>query len=597
MHGVLERFFQRFCDDADACVLQREWVNQEAPRRPVYHRALDFLGQLIADGESDPPLQELQRQLFLELESFIQVRGGDDRHSFIVVIPVADRPRHLQACLASLLHQCRRFGYGGHKDGNFRKVSVLIADDSKQAENIRCIRDMAADFAGEGLRCHYFGQDEQRQTVQALAGAAVEGIVGTPEQTGFQHKGASVMRNIASLKLRDLSLGGDRQLFYFIDSDQEFATDSATGAADCTLNYFHYLDRLFSETDAEVLTGKVVGDPPVSPAVMAGNLLQDVMALMARMARLPPGQSCQFHAEVEPGGDDAGYHDMADLFGFKSADTAMQYHCPLHGPHDQRAAFTHFTGLLSRFFDGEHPTRKTLYQHCDVLAGVAAARTVYTGNYVLKPEALRFFIPFATLKLRMAGPVLGRLIRGEIGGRFVSANLPMLHRRTVADMGRSEFRPDIQHRADAVDLSGEFERQYFGDVMLFSLERLTESGFPVRDMALQEIAKVVDDIEQTLYDKYQLKREHIQERLAQMESSLNAPAQWWNQLPEMADSRRQLRRFIDDIEHNFGAQARGYHLIQDLGHKRERLRAITRAIARYPDERVAWQSLLERPLQ
>jgi len=49
---------------------------------------------------------------------------------------------------------------------------------------------------------------------------------------------------------------------------------------------------------------------------------------------------------------------------------------------------------------------------------------------------------------------MGRLLKSEIGSRFVSANLPMLHRRTVENTGRCEFRPGIVSAQDAVDLCG-----------------------------------------------------------------------------------------------------------------------------------------------
>jgi len=32
------------------------------------------------------------------------------------------------------------------------------------------------------------------------------------------------------------------------------------------LNYFHAIDRIFRTTDTLMLTGKMVGDPPVSPS-------------------------------------------------------------------------------------------------------------------------------------------------------------------------------------------------------------------------------------------------------------------------------------------------------------------------------------------
>ena len=98
----------------------------------------------------------------------------------------------------------------------------------------------------------------------------------------------------------------------------------------------------------------------------------------------------------------------------------------------------------------------TPYRHVDVQASLTPARTVYTGNYVLSPGALKYFIPFAGLQLRMAGPVLGRLIQTSSGEAFVSANLPLLHRRTVEEKGGAEFRPGVNRSTPLVDLSGEF---------------------------------------------------------------------------------------------------------------------------------------------
>ena len=78
----------------------------------------------------------------------------------------------------------------------------------------------------------------------------------------------------------------------------------------------------------------------------------------------------------------------------------------------------------------------------------------------------------------MAWPVLGRHIQSSCGEAFVSANLPLLHRRTVEETGSSDFRPGVDRSALLVDLSGEFERQFFGDVMLFTVIELIAQGYP-----------------------------------------------------------------------------------------------------------------------
>jgi hypothetical protein len=43
------------------------------------------------------------------------------------------------------------------------------------------------------------------------------------------------------------------------------------------LNGFHHTDHLFRTYDISVLTGKVVGDTPISPSVMAGTPFNDAI--------------------------------------------------------------------------------------------------------------------------------------------------------------------------------------------------------------------------------------------------------------------------------------------------------------------------------
>ena len=116
----------------------------------------------------------------------------------------------------------------------------------------------------------------------------------------------------------------------------------------------------------------------------------------------------------------------------------------------------------------------------------------------------------------MAGPVLGRIIKSENKDRFVSANLPMLHNRTVEDMGKSEFRPGINSKQNIVDLSGEFERQFFGDVMLFSMEKLTAMGYPARSVPQQMIIQTLESTEQDIRQQYAAKQLQIRQKLELM---------------------------------------------------------------------------------
>lgn len=548
--------------------------------------------------EGEGALEKYQAT-FRQLEQLIATKGDDQRHEFVIVIPVADRPQHLKSCLASLLNLCQLYNYGGYADNRYQKVSVIIADDSKDTDNISSHKAIANECNAQGLTSLYFGLDEQLDQIAMLSETdkiKLARVLGNSNEEAFYHKGPSIMRNIAYLELNKIKPAKENILFYFIDSDQEFQLKVNAGDRDENLyacNYLYYLDEIFSTTNTTMLTGKVVGDPPVSPSVMAGNFLDDVISFLNKIATYDPALLCQFHTARQQDNNEASYHDMAALFGFKASTASYQYHCSIQGEHDNARCFGHFSSKLSRFFYGEHPTRKTYYQHEDVLASVHPARTVYTGNYIFKPEALKYFIPFAPLKLRMAGPVLGRLIKSELKDGFVSANLPMLHKRTVRETGQSEFRPGIASNTATIDLSGEFERQFFGDVMLFSIENLITLGYPQQAQSTEIIAKIISETHSKLLQNYNDKRVLIAAKLNTLKILFQEDSHWWNLIADQGDAINNFKLFITNIEQNFGEQSAGYKLINAPTNISKRHAEIIEGIARYTKDRLAWAEVLD----
>jgi hypothetical protein len=496
------------------------------------------------------------------LEARIAVQGNDRRHKFIVFVPVADRPQQLATCLDSLLALCRAYGYGGMRDGRWTKVEVVIAEDSLGAGPIANDRALAEQFTGLGLSTTHFGPDEQAALLASLSDterAALAPVLGdtTPAYRG--HKGQGVMRNLAHLYLARWQSAEpeERLLFWSIDSDQEFAVKVATPNGDVeamVLSYFHRLDEIFEQSDALLLTGKVVGDPPVSPAVMTGNFLADVLGFLADAATRDPRAACGHHAHAARREGEAAYHDMAARFGFHHAEEAWRYPCPLKGEHSEADCFAHFAGRLNGFFYGEHPTRVSRYVHEDLWRTVQPARTVYAGNYVARPEALVRYIPFAPLRLRMSGPTLGRLLKAQLGPRFVSANLPMLHRRTVAGSTQSEFRPGVDQRETRIDMNGEFERQFIGDVMLFAMERLTAAGYPQWRATTADFFSMLDAMREELLAEYNARRADILGKLARLILMLDDPAAWWHPAAH-TEVMGNFRNFADNIARNFADDA------------------------------------------
>ncbi len=560
--------------------------------------AIAELESALWDGGLNEALLAPYQAAFRELEQRIAAKGEDPRHHFVITIPVADSPLHLKNCLNSLLELCRVYGYGGQVDGRWRKVSVLLADDSSDAACIEQHREIAREFDQSGLTTHYFGLGEQLALMDRLEQGLLNlsAIVGVHRREDFGHKGQAMMRNIAYLKLAEMFPGGEPLLFYSIDADQEFKVKVATaegGKEVCAVNFLYRLDEIFTGSDARILTGKVVGDPPVSPAVMAGNFMEDVIGFLREMAAGEPVQPYRQPAAGTLGSGDAAYHDMADLFGFQQAGAAYRYHCPVKGVPDNAACFAAFSQRLNRFFHGEHPTRITWFQYEAALASMQPARTIYTGNYVFRPAALGWFIPFAPLRLRMSGPTMGRLLKAEMGSRFVSANLPMLHKRTLEATGSSEFRPGIVSEQARVDLCGEFERQFHGDVMLFSMQRLTDLGYPARPLPTSVVAEILESVRGEMREKYRTKQQTILERLDLLTSLLEAPANWWNQAEALAPAVAEFRSFVGNIAHNFGTTSPCYARIDAPGNWENWRGRQAAAIQGFHRDRQAWNEALE----
>lgn len=560
----------------------------------LYSNAIYTIEHLIFKKTfSDTTLKKYQ-SLFIEYETLIKNSAEkDNRHKFIISIPIADRPQHLQSCLQSILMLCENFQYGGLTNGVYKKISVLIADDSKHINNINQHKKIAKQFTEKGLNITYFGQSEQKNITSILNHEKMKPILGDTETNDFFHKGASITRNMTYLELQKTYNKEEPVLFYFIDSDQEFNVIEEN-SNHYSINYFYYLDKIFSEKSISMLTGKVVGDPPVSPAVMASTFLDDLLYFITKISKSNPTSPCEFHTHKSQNTNDTAYHDMAELFGKKNTADNFDYHCTLKGAHNNNQCLTDFTNKLKHFFDGEHPTRKTFYQYRNALDSIQPARTIYTGNYIFKPKNLKYFIPFANLKLRMAGPVLGRILKTELGNGFVSANLPMLHKRTVDTLGQSEFRAGVIHKQNNIDLADEFIRQFFGDVMLFSTIKLTESGYPKTSISSKQISIIIYDTIKEMKKKYTLKHKEIIQKNTALKGNLNNNKSWWNKDTDSSQKKLEIINFINNINFNFDNNSDFHKTINSPEKIKKHHQLILDALTNYADDRLHWQDALSK---
>ncbi|MDP2264948.1 MAG: hypothetical protein Q8J70_00225 [Thiobacillus sp.] len=569
----------------------------------LYEPCYPLLEQAMWSGEAAfHPLLASYQALFREQESLIRLRAqcsqaSDDRHTFILSIPVADRPPHLRACLESIYQVCTQFDYGGHASGVWDKIKIVVSEDSRDEANIRRHQDLIAEYLQKGLQVVHFGLAEQYELLHALPPqqrAQLGNLLTTQPKDQFHLKGQAANRNLSYLKCLQLTEDPDNTLYYLIDSDQSLCVNRQTEVGEeavVALNYFHAIDKIFRTTDTQMLTGKMVGDPPVSPAVMAANFLDDVSAFFSRLATLGSGQACQFHGVPHHKPGDAAYHDMAKLFGFDNQPATFDYPCRLQGAHDHGACLTDFAQRLNAFFFGEHLTRKTWFDYGSGFAQLSPARTIYPGNFIVNHAGLKTIIPFGHLRLRMSGPTAGRLIAAEIGERFASFNMPNLHRRTTEAGLADDFRPGVEVGQASIDLSNEFERQFFGDLMLFTTEALVKQADVKQPFARDAIEAVINQKETDLLALYQQKHDAIVEKNRQLNELAFNVGHWWLNDPALAHALRHVRAFIDNIDRNFGEHATAWSQIQSAEHRAQRKQQIVEALMNYRAERDAWDSL------
>lgn len=571
--------------------------------RAFYEEAFSLLEDNASEKGYSNDILELQHDLYKEFEHILSFAGTDFRHHFVIVIPVADRPLMLRNCLQSLVKQCHIFSYGKsplEPGARFGNISVFVFDDSADDINSVNIRDICAETTAAGVNTFYVDADQQTELIRRIPEGLrgqLNGLVGDFDSRLRHHKGASITRNIASLYIHcRLPEFGDKTLVWFIDSDEEFMVKIKKDGEVMTvpfINYFYWLDRIFTQSDVEVLTGKVVGDPPVTPSVMINSFLDDMIYFLEQMAVIDPEAECIFHDSSASNTFSADYHDMAPLFGYSRTASARKYSCSLTGKHSALSCFADFSKLSPGFFYGLHPTRTQFFSYGNGFNKTEHARTVYTGNYVMSSAGLRHFIPFAGLGLRMAGPTFGRVLRRVVGDKFVSANLPLLHRRTSSGNRMNEFRSGVVEEGGLLDLSEEFRRQFWGDVMLFSAESLSEKGYPEKLLAHAEIADAVGKVQTDIYKIYREHQALTAEKVSRVRQLFSNPSAWWNLRQDTVSSVASLKTFICLVEKNFGPSSEVMKTIADQIADGFWTKKIITALSTYYDDNRIWNDLFK----
>ncbi len=89
---------------------------------------------------------------------------------------------------------------------------------------------------------------------------------------------------------------------------------------------------------------------------------------------------------------------------------------------------------------------------------------------------------------------------------------------------------------NSIDLSMEFNRQFWGDVMLFSIEKLAEIAYPDSRVGLSVITEISYALQDKLWNLYKKRQTEIAVKKAKIESYISQEKFWWNR--EARSSKR-----------------------------------------------------------
>jgi hypothetical protein len=145
-----------------------------------------------------------------------------------------------------------------------------------------------------------------------------------------------------------------------------------------------------------------------------------------------------------------------------------------------------------------------------------------------------------------------------------------------------------------VDLSGEFDRQFHGDLLLFAMERLTDLGYPPAALTEAAVGDILDATREDMRRRYADKQRAILERLARLENLLADPERWWNRDAAHAEALARFHAFAESIRRNFGPDSPGQARLDDPGHWADWRRRQVAAILGLPAQRGTWAQALAR---
>jgi tRNA nucleotidyltransferase/poly(A) polymerase len=173
-----------------------------------------------------------------------------------------------------------------------------------------------------------------------------------------------------------------------------------------------------------------------------------------------------------------------------------------------------------------------------------------------------------------------------------------MHRRTSGSGLSNDYRPGVELAQGAgqhcIDLSNEFERQFFGDLMLFTTEALVKVSDVNLPFAKEKILEVIGQKEQELLELYQLKHQDVLSNCQQLNELVFNQEHWWLDKADLVEALQRVNEFINNIQRNFGDQSLAWRQIQSSEYRAARKQQIVEALMSYRSERDVWDLLVQQ---
>jgi hypothetical protein len=148
----------------------------------------------------------------------------------------------------------------------------------------------------------------------------------------------------------------------------------------------------------------------------------------------------------------------------------------------------------------------------------------------------------------------------------------------------------------SIDLGNEFIRQFYGDVMLFSIKKLTDQDQFDDTIDADRVQAVIDSTYNEIRDSYIEKHDTILQLRSKIESLLNDKDHWWHNATTKADETSQAITcfdiFLSNIQSNFDENSYAFQQITSTSSAQQHLQAIHHAILQYDRDMKNWAQAL-----